>query len=598
MLYPQRNKTREIIELDGIWNFKLDDGQENRLYENPLTDTMMMPVPASYNDIYDDPKIHHHIGGAWYERSVYLPESWSDKRIVLRFGAVTHHAKVWINGQLALEHSGGYTPFEADVSNFLDKDYNNRITVWVDNRLDFTSVPMGKMFQVTEDIKWLKYYFDFYNYAGINRPVVMYCTDQLFIEDVNITTEVEKNNGYVDYVIDTKASDVRLLVKDMEGKLVAKGSGLKGRLSIENVKLWQPLNAYLYTCVVEVYHEEQLIDAYEESFGVRSVEVLNDQFLINGKPFYFKGFGKHEDSDIVGRGYNEALNIRDFSLLKWIGANSFRTSHYPYAEEILKMADREGIVVIGESPAVGLNMNLFQTKDETFDYINLKPIKYPSVWEVAECQDNHIKVMEEMIKRDKNHPSIVMWCVANEPASDDKGAYEYFKPIVNFTRSLDPSRPITIVEYNGALPMTSEVTKLVDVVCLNRYYGWYLATGKLDLAEILLSKELDGWYQMHKKPIIITEYGVDTLHGNTDTIAKLWTEEFQEAYLNLYHKVFDSKKFLIGEHVWNFADFATAEGITRVDGNKKGIFTRNRKPKKAAYLLKDRWHKIDSFYYK
>ncbi|MDN8847931.1 glycoside hydrolase family 2 TIM barrel-domain containing protein, partial [Staphylococcus aureus] len=124
-----------------------------------------------------------------------------------------------------------------------------------------------------------------------------------------------------------------------------------------NPHLWKPLNAYLYHLEVSLIDDGELIDTYAERFGIRSVEVAKDKFLINGEPFYFKGFGKHEDSYYHGRGMNEVANVLDFNLMKWIGANSFRTSHYPYSEEMMRLADEQGIVVIDETTAVGVHLN-------------------------------------------------------------------------------------------------------------------------------------------------------------------------------------------------------------------------------------------------
>ena len=148
--------------------------------------------------------------------------------------------------------------------------------------------------------------------------------------------------------------EVRVTILDEEGKQVAQTSGTDVNVAIENVQLWQPLNAYLYKAKVEGIKGGESVDVYEESFGVRKVEVKSGKFLINGEPFYFKGFGKHEDTYVNGRGLNEAYNVLDINLMKEMGANSFRTSHYPYSEEMMRLCDREGIVVIDETPAVGL----------------------------------------------------------------------------------------------------------------------------------------------------------------------------------------------------------------------------------------------------
>lgn len=158
---------------------------------------------------------------------------------------------------------------------------------------------------------------------------------------------------------------------------------------------------YLYTARV-TYGE----DVYEQTFGIRTVEVKGTRFLINGEPFYFKGFGKHEDSAFHGRGLDFCLNIRDLSLLDWIHANSFRTSHYPYAEEMYELCDKEGIVIIDETPAVGIGAGEAVNPYETF------PLK-----------EYHEQVLEELIRRDKNHPSVVMWSLGNEPDT------EHFPPV-------------------------------------------------------------------------------------------------------------------------------------------------------------------------
>jgi beta-glucuronidase len=137
------------------------------------------------------------------------------------------------------------------------------------------------------------------------------------------------------------------------------------------------------------------------------------------------------------------------------------------------------------------------------------------------------------------------------------------------------------------------ISDLFDVLCLNRYYGWYVDTGDLAAAEAHLEAELRGWEQAYGKPMIMTEYGADTVAGMHSVLAQPWTEEYQAAYLAMNHRVFDRIDSFVGEQVWNFADFQTAVGIIRVDGNKKGVFTRDRKPKAAAHELRGRWTNLD-----
>ncbi|HHU5033961.1 TPA: beta-glucuronidase, partial [Streptococcus agalactiae] len=387
-----------------------------------------------------------------------------------------------------------------------------------------------------------------------------------------------------------KVDEVRISVFDEDNKLV--GETKDSRLFLSDVHLWEVLNAYLYTARVEIFVDNQLQDVYEENFGLREIEVTNGQFLLNRKPIYFKGFGKHEDTFINGRGLNEAANLMDLNLLKDIGANSFRTSHYPYSEEMMRLADRMGVLVIDEVPAVGL----FQNFNASLD---LSP-KDNGTWSLMQTKAAHEQAIQELVKRDKNHPSVVMWVVANEPASHEAGAHDYFEPLVKLYKDLDPQkRPVTLVNILMATPDRDQVMDLVDVVCLNRYYGWYVDHGDLTNAEVGLRKELLEWQdKFPDKPIIITEYGADTLPGLHSTWNIPYTEEFQCDFYEMSHRVFDGIPNLVGEQVWNFADFETNLMILRVQGNHKGLFSRNRQPKQVVKEFKKRWMTIPHYHNK
>jgi beta-glucuronidase len=186
-----------------------------------------------------------------------------------------------------------------------------------------------------------------------------------------------------------------------------------------------------------------------------------------------------------------------------------------------------------------------------------------------------------------------MWCIANEPASNEGGALEYFEPLVKLARELDPSRPLTYALVMFATFENDKIIDLFDVVSMNRYYGWYVATADLKTAEMYLQGDISGWVKRTNKPIMMTEYGADTQPGIHSVWDAAWTEEYQVDYLAMNHRVFDRFPQFVGEQVWNFADFATSNGIHRVDGNKKGVFTRDRKPKSAAFSLRNRWRGLN-----
>ncbi|HBG28571.1 MAG: beta-glucuronidase [Planctomycetes bacterium GWF2_41_51] len=601
MLYPRESETRQVKDLSGIWNFKIDKNNEGfvkKWFSQPLGNTMEMPVPASYNDITQDKYIRDHVGYVWYEKVFFVPKDWRDCRTVLRVGSASHHATVWINGKEVVSHRGGFLPFEGDISEVVQFGNANRVTLAVDNTLDNYTLPRGEIQTSKDEMhpenhRVLVNFCDFYNYSGIHRPVRLILTPKIYIADVIVTTDINETDGIIDYkvIINGSAASIQINLLDKDGHIVIHGQGAKGRLEVKNAKLWEPRNAYLYTMEMKAFAENgSLIDVYRLPVGIRTIKVTDKQFLINGKPFYFKGFGKHEDSDIRGKGHDDVINTKDFNLMKWIGANSFRTSHYPYSEEIMNMADRLGIVVIDECPAVGLGDVPANPPIFTEERINGKGMEH------------HLQVMREMIQRDKNHPCVVMWSLANESSTWEKNSIKYFKRIIDETRKLDPTRMVTIVLHSmpgqkGIQPELRErgICKYLDVVCVNRYFSWYLDSGQLDLIPLQLEYDMKQWYKRFNKPVLLTEYGADTIAGLHQDPPVMFTEEYQCEMLDLYHKTLDKLDFAIGEHVWNFADFATKQRIVRAVGNKKGIFTRQRQPKSAAFLLKKRWENFSKY---
>ena len=593
MLYPVMTKSRMLFDLSGIWAFRMEqeegEGEREGWAGKPLPNPMTMAVPASYNDLKACAELRDYHGTVYYQTTVRLAKAMLEERLVLRCGAVTHHAKVYLNSQLVMTHRGGFLPFEAEVSGFV-KEGDNLLTIAVSNLIDHSTLPVGEQKTTPSGEARNATNFDFFNYAGINRPVKLYTTPQDYIADVTVTSDVdfEKGSATLHYALSTLGEgEARVEVYDEAGQLVGRSEGKTGDVTIEKVHLWQPLDAYLYE--VRAYYER---DEYILPYGIRTVRVEGRHFLINERPFYFKGYGKHEDTYPNGRGLNEAMNVKDLALLKWQGANSFRTSHYPYSEEMLRLCDREGIVVIDECPAVGLNLRMGggffgATQSPTFD--PEKGIK---------TGEHHKEVLRDLVARDKNLACVVIWSIANEPDSTGKEAADYFLPLFKLVKELDPQkRPCTLVNVQ-MVSFEQEVTKEVaDVICLNRYYGWYECGGDLKSAEKQLRAELEKWSTLNK-PIIFTEFGADTVAGFHDATPVMFTEEYQVDYYEMNTRVFDEFPAVQGEQVWNFADFATSQGVVRVQGNKKGLFTRDRKPKMAAHFMRKRWLSIPNFEYK
>jgi len=589
MLRPQDTSTRERRSLNGLWRFALDpagEGRTARWFAGLLDSEREMAVPASFNDIASDPGVREYFGDIWYQTTGWVPRGWDGRRIVLHFESATHRATVWVNDVEVVSHEGGYTPFEADVTDHVRAGDQVRITVVVNNTLSFQTIPPG----VIEDTRVGKrqhYWHDFFNYAGIHRTVWLCATPVARVSDVTVTTSLDGADGSVEYTIEAADADglqPRAVLRDAAGKEVATVDGADGTLTVTHVHRWAPGDGYLYDLEVQLVDAAgAVMDSYHQPVGVRTVAVDGTRFLINGEPFHFTGFGMHEDHAVIGKGHNDAHMLHDFGLLEWIGANSFRSSHYPYSEDVLDYADRHGIVVIDETPAVGLNMGLGGGIFGAQGYTTFSPDTIND-----RTREAHAQVIRELIARDKNRPSVVLWSIANEPESDTEGAENYFRPLFALARKLDPTRPVGFVNVMLAPYGKCRVSQFGDVLMLNRYYGWYVYTGDLRAAERAWVEELQGWAS-EGKPIIVTEYGADTYPGLHSVTAQPWSEEYQVAYLDMNHRVFDRFDAVVGEQVWNFADFATTAGVMRVEGNKKGVFTRDRQPKAAAHALRRRW---------
>ncbi len=588
MLYPCVNACRNFASLDGLWQMQFDPkncGMEEH-WENGLPDSFSIPVPSSFADLFTEREKRDYCGDFWYETKFYL-DSDDTKDVLLRFGSITHRADVYINGVKAGSHEGGFTPFVLNITDLVKYGERNRISIRINNELNETSIPCGTVKTLSDGRKIAAPYFDFFNYSGIQRSVHLVRVPKESILDYDTVITLNNDDADISYRVKTSGEhEVIAYLFDRKGNKVSECTGKEGILHVQNAHLWSTEDPYLYSIVFRIVNDDQEIDKYPAKLGIRTFEIKDGRFLLNNKEIYLKGYGKHEDFEVIGRTFNYSVAKRDFELMKWSNANCFRTSHYPYAEEWYQMADEEGILIIDEVPAVGMMRSLMNFADAKDTHFFTAPT-------VPELQKNHKAALEEMITRDKNHPSVIAFSIYNEPETYYQEAYDYFKPLFDYARELDPQkRPLTGAVELHSNPNTCLCYKLCDFVSLNRYYGWYLLGGpELNEAEKAFRKEMEGWKQiLDGRPLIFTEFGGDTYASEHKLPSVMWSQEYQNEYYEMYFRVMDDFDFIKGELVWNFADFQTTEGIMRVNGNKKGIFTRNRQPKDAAFLLKSRWN--------
>ncbi|MBO7310206.1 MAG: beta-glucuronidase [Clostridia bacterium] len=556
MIYPKSNEYRSVLNLNGIWHFKtLNESYDPCI---PLQNYTPMAVPASMNELVTDANVQKHVGKVVYETDFSIPLN-GDMEYRLRIGATSHKCDVYLNGVFIGEGTNGFLPIDLALKNI---QKTNRLSVVIDNRLDAETFPAGRIKNGKQIIN-----FDFYNFTGIHRDVLVYSVPKKNIKDITIHTAVDGDYRKIKIDVDTSCDDVRFEILDKQKNLILESES--SEIIIDDPHLWSTRDPYLYTLVVK-----SECDRYEERFGIRKIEVKGDKLLLNDEPIYLKGFGMHEDFFLLGKGNCCAVNIRNFELLKWINANSFRTSHYPYSEEIMDLADEYGMLVIDEVPAVGM-IHWEQNFGEKG--ANEKTLKL------------HKELISQLYDRDKNHPSVIMISVANEAETKEAESEAYFKDVIEYTKSVW-DRPVTIVElYKSDETLAS---KYADVISINRYFGWYFDHGDLSVVYEQMKEELQKWHDKYQKPIIVTEFGADTIEGLHAIPAESFSEEFQLEYIKENCNAFDEFDFCIGEHVWNFADFKTKQGITRVRGNRKGVFTKDRQPKLSAHFLRQRWGNI------
>jgi len=586
-LYPHASETRATRDLSGVWKFRADPDQvgEREGWFKGLEQTRLIPVPCSWNEIFDD--LRNYTGAAWYQCDFDVESAWNGRRIHLRFGSVAYRAKVWLNGALIGEHVGAHLPFVFDVSAQVKPGATNTLVVFVENELRLDRVPAvpdkSRVSMHTHHYPQTTY--DFFPYSGIHRPVLLFTTPGVHIHDLTVRTTIAGRGGKVAIDLTTStgwSGKARAQIAGAGEPVQMQVDAGRASLSIDvpDARLWSTEDPHLYRLSVTL-DDGGVQDVYHLKIGIREIKVEGEQLLLNGKPVFLRGFGKHEDFALNGRGLNVPSIVRDFELLKWLGANSFRTSHYPYSDEAMQLADEYGLLVIDETPAVSL---VFMDGPE-----------------IQEARARQLKqYIAELVERDKNHPCVIMWSVANEPLtkpfhttnpeppeSVGRGT-AFFKPMFELFRQLDRTRPVTMVSLQGG-PMDWQA--FGDVICTNSYNGWYAISGRLDDAAKAVEEEALKLHARHPgKPVMFTEFGADAIAGTHSQPPAMWTEEYQADMIEMYIRTLEKLPFIAGTHPWAFADFRTSQSIHRMAAmNFKGVFTRDRLPKLGAHRLKELW---------
>lgn len=524
------------------------------LVEYDFSRSPTLTVPGDWNS--QDQRLFFYEGTVWYQKDFTLDKR-SGKRYILYFDAVNYTALVYVNGARAGSHEGGFTPFQFDVTELV-RSGDNFVIVKVDNRRERDNVPALNT--------------DWWNYGGITRPVRLLEVNTAYLADYQIQLDPRAAgsiSGWVQVagfqpVGDGASATLRqvtlgLAELGIEQTLELDPAGYAAFRFNAHPQSWSPESPRLYELRL-TYNGETVTDRV----GLRTIEVRGREIVLNGRPQYLRGISIHEEApDRAGRAWSDADARKTLTWAKELGCNFVRLAHYPHNEAMVRMADELGLLVWSEIPVYW-----------TIQFDN------PEVYAKAEQQ------LEEMIRRDRNRAAVVLWSVANEtPGTEARRAF--LSRLLDKARALDGTRLLTAASdtqqnVDGVRLINDPVAEGVDVIGVNSYCGWYVGT----------PRECASWQwrSAYGKPVIVSEFGADALHGLHGAPDERWTEEYQaEVYRNNL-VMLDHMPFVRGASPWILRDFRSPRrplpGIQDF-WNRKGLLSESGERKQAWFLLRD-----------
>ncbi|MEM2610681.1 MAG: glycoside hydrolase family 2 TIM barrel-domain containing protein [Candidatus Bathyarchaeia archaeon] len=573
-----RSLSRPRISLDGLWKFMVDRdliGDREGWFKG-FESKELIYVPSSWNE--QNPEWDQFSGVAWYQKDFYVSGEFEGKIAWIIFEGAGYKVRAWINGVPLGEHEGPFTSFKFRVDGLRAGGFN-RIVLRVDNSPSTYNLPPALSLNVTA--------FDFFHYGGVHRPVYLEFTEKCYIEDLTVNADSAGNLRALIDIVCEKPVDLRISLYDKEfASLIHEEtiSQIKpGRYAYERrisgIKPWSPDSPNLYNLVVELYSDGGMKDSVYERIGFRSIRIANNKIYLNDRPVFLKGFGRHEDFPVFGRNLPGPVLVRDFYLMRRVHTNSFRTSHYPYSNEHLDMADEFGFLVILEPPLCYSGIERILSREDI--------VKLFSSEEYLVKAKNTIA---EMVREHKNRPSVIMYSVMNEPPSDIPEVAGFIGKLSEYFREIDPSRLLTFASHRGIRDLA---LGHVDIISLNFYRGWYSEWGEIDRGVESMLAEIDKIHMKYPdKPIVITEFGADAIIGLHSDPPQMWSEEYQAEFIKKYVENLSKRDYIVGLHIWNFADFRTPQSPGRTILNRKGVFTRDRQPKMSVAVLSSLFSKL------
>ncbi len=560
---------RDTQTLNGKWNYIIDPYEtgfydyryqesntgyfrnqkprdKSELVEYDFDKSPLINVPGDWNS--QRPELLFYEGTIWYKKSFNDPRKDKDSRLFLHFGAANYEAIVYLNGKKLGKHVGGFTPFCFEITDVV-RPTQNDIVVKVDNKRYREAIP-------TVNTDW-------WNYGGLTRDVYLIVTPQTFVRDYSIQLKKDSMDtitGWVQLDGPEKGTEVTIEIEDLGVRETVKPDS-SGKAEFEwtaSPVLWSTENPKLYEVTLSAGQ-----DTVRDRIGFRTIQVRGQDILLNGQSIFLRGICIHEESPL---GSGRACTPEDAEvLLSWakeLGCNFVRLAHYPHNEYMLRRADQMGILVWSELP-----------------------VYWTILWDNPATLDNALHQLEEMITRDKNRVSIILWSVANEtPVSEPR--LKFLTTLIDKVRQMDPTRLVTAAmektSRGDTVLIEDPLGKYLDVLGCNEYIGWYEGTPELC--------DKKTWQTSYDKPLIMSEFGGGALQGyHADDQTRFSEEYLEKLYI---HQVAMLKKipFLRGTTPWLLKDFRSPRRpLPDIQDyyNRKGLFSETGQRKKAFYIMQD-----------
>lgn len=559
---------REYVMLGGKWDAIVDlydQGERMEVYRNrkasgntdfyeySFDGGLRLDVPGDWNSQL--PKLEYYEGTVWYARRFDAVRE-PGKRLFLHFGAVSYRCKVYLNGEYLASHEGGFTPFQIEVTGKV-LDGENFLVVQVNNRRSVDAIPALA--------------FDWWNYGGITRDVMLITTPESYVRDYFIRLDRDDSSLIRAWVeVDGAVSgEIGIDIPELGvcRRVQVDGNG-KAETSFKVRKLvrWEPGNPKLYKVRISCGN-----DSVEEEIGFRNISVEGTKILVNGKPTFMRCVSFHEEiPQRRGRAFSEDDAQMLVSEAEALGVNMIRLAHYPQNEYIVRLAEKKGIILWQEIPVW-----------QGIDFDN------------AGTMDKALGMFSEMLRRDRNRCAVGFWGIANETRpSPSRNAF--LRKELAFARSIDPTRLYTAAfdnvyfkEEYGEFRIEDELVDDLDVISFNKYMGWY-APWPVDPSQC-------AWNVAPGKPVIISEFGGEALYGQSgdENVASSWSEDYQAKLYRDNIEMFGQIPNLAGVSPWILFDFRSPFRFhpTNQDGwNRKGLVSDRGCRKKAWYIMHD-WYR-------